>query len=89
MPDTSFRDRVRAGPATSIRRTSAAPGGFDLGDVDFLHGHHGIEGALGFIAAGRHRLGQHARGDLPGDAPFVLAPAAGTFLAAIAAIAFQ
>src|SRR5690606_8192660 len=37
-----------------------------------------------FIAAGSHRLGQRARGNLPGDTPFVLAPAARTFLTAIA-----
>src|SRR4029077_16318993 len=37
-----------------------------------------------FIAAGRHRLGQYARRDLPGDAPLVLAPAAHAFLATIA-----
>src|SRR3954468_24142438 len=30
----------------------------------------------GFFAAGRQRLGQYARRDLPGDAPLVFAPAA-------------
>ncbi len=35
-------------------------------------------------AINRKRLGQRARGDLPGEAPPVLAPAALTFLAAIA-----
>src|ERR1700704_1237282 len=65
-------------------KISAAPRRFDRGDVDFLHAHHGLERALCFIAAGRHRLRQHARRDLPGDAPFVLAPAARTLLAAIA-----
>src|SRR3984893_11503345 len=64
--------------------TSAAPRRFDRGDVDFLHAHHGTECALCFIAAGRQRLCQHARCDLPGDAPLVLAPAARTFLASIA-----
>src|SRR5207249_1071066 len=34
--------------------------------------------------AGRQRLGQHARRDLPGNAPLVLAPAALALLAAIA-----
>src|SRR6476646_6542234 len=63
---------------------SAAPCGLDLGDVDLLHVHHRLECALCFVAAGRHRLGQHARRDLPGDAPLVLAPAARTLLAAIA-----
>ena len=46
--------------------------------------HHRVEGALGLGAAGGERLHQRARGDLPGDAPFVLAPAAGAFLAAVA-----
>src|SRR3546814_7482512 len=64
---------------------SAPPRGFDLGDVDFLHPHHGFERALG---GGRIRVGidihELARGYLPGQAPFVLAPAALAFLAAIA-----
>src|SRR5690606_21354531 len=43
-----------------------------------------LEGALGggFVGAGG-RVGQHARGDLPGDAPLVLAPAALAFLPAV------
>ena len=57
----------------------AAPRRLDRGDVDLPHGHHRVERALCFVAAGRHRLGQHARRDLPGDAPFVLAPAARRF----------
>src|SRR5262245_32035311 len=56
---------------------------FDLGDVDLLHGHHGLERPLCCclvrIIVG---LKQHARRNLPGKAPFVLAPAAGAFLAA-------
>src|SRR6202008_3906914 len=43
-----------------------------------------IKCALGFGTASRHRLGQHARRDLPGNAPFVLAPAASALLPAIA-----
>src|SRR5229473_1474308 len=65
-------------------KISAAPRRFDRGDVDFLHAHHGIECALCFVAAGRQRLCQHARRDLPGDTPLVLAPAARTLLASIA-----
>src|SRR6266516_6872775 len=65
-------------------KISAAPRRLDRGDVYFLHTHHGIECALCFSAAGRHRLGQHARRDLPGDAPLVLAPAARALLASIA-----
>src|SRR6266849_6099521 len=63
---------------------SAAPLRLDRGDVDLLHAHHRIKRALCFIAADRQRLGQHARRDLPGDAPLVFAPAARTLLAAIA-----
>src|SRR5260370_12273942 len=63
---------------------SAGPRRLDRGDVDLLHAHHRIKRALCFIAAGRQRLGQHARRDLPGDAPLVFAPAARTLLAAIA-----
>ena len=61
---------------SSCGGTSAAPRRLDRGDVDLLHAHHRIERALCFIAAGRHRLRQHARRDLPGDAPLVFAPAA-------------
>jgi hypothetical protein len=67
-----------------VMKISAAPRRFDRGDVDFLHAHHGIECALCFIAAGGHCLCQHARRNLPGDAPLVLAPAARTLLAPIA-----
>src|SRR5262249_13647226 len=40
--------------------------------------------ALSFGAASRQRLRQYARRDLPGDAPFVFAPAACALLPAIA-----
>jgi tripartite-type tricarboxylate transporter receptor subunit TctC len=66
----------RAVPPRSRRRRS-------------FHVHHRIERALCFRAAGRHRVGQHARRDLPGDAPFVLAPAAGAFLPPLPTMAFQ
>src|SRR4030095_15269492 len=46
--------------------------------------HHRIERALGFSAADRQRLCQHAWRDLPGDAPLVLAPAARALLSSIA-----
>ena len=64
--------------------TSAAPRGLDGGDVDLLHRHHRREGTLCLTAASRKRVGQRARGDLPGEAPAILAPAARAFLAAIA-----
>src|ERR671913_788756 len=64
--------------------TSAPPRGLDGGDVDLLHRHHCREGTLCLTATSRKRVGQHARDDLPGEAPPVLAPAALTLLAAIA-----
>src|SRR3954467_2690065 len=63
---------------------SAAPRRFDGRDVDLLHGHHGIERALCFATACSERFGEHARRDLPGEAPFVFTPAARTFLTAVA-----
>ena len=50
----------------------------------FAHSHHRLESALGFIAASRERVGQHARRDLPGNSPLVLAPPALALLPAIA-----
>src|SRR5579859_1450322 len=64
--------------------SSAASRRLDGGDVDLLHRHHRLEGALRLSATGRQRVGQHARGDLPGEAPAVLAPTARAFLAAVA-----
>jgi hypothetical protein len=65
--------------------TSTAAGRFDCRDVDFLHLHHGIERALG---GGGVRIGdrlcQGDWGNLPGQAPFVLAPTAVALLAAVA-----
>ena len=55
--------------------------GLDRGDVDLLHRHHGREGALCLIASGGKGVRERTRGDLPGQAPAVLAPAALTFLA--------
>src|SRR4030095_9491039 len=55
----------------------------DRRDVDLLHRHHRLEGALSRIAALIEGVDQHARRDLPGKAPFVLAPAALAFLAAV------
>src|SRR6476646_10844997 len=62
---------------------SAAPRRLDRGDVDFPHFHHRSESALGFIAASRERVGQHARRDLPGNFPLVFAPPALALLPAI------
>ena len=59
--------------------------GLDLCEVDLPHHYHRLERARGFgtVGAGR-QLDQPARGDLPGMAPAVLAPAAVAFLAAVA-----
>src|SRR5262245_20467761 len=67
----------------SRRRNLAVPRRLDCGDVDLSHVHHSFKRALCFIAAGRHRFCQYARRDLPRHAPFVFAPAARAFLAAI------
>src|SRR5215213_7601935 len=50
----------------------------DRGNVDLLHGHHRLEGSFGRcgVRAGGG-VEQDAGGDLPGEAPPVLAPAAG------------
>src|SRR5215203_827424 len=64
--------------------TSAPPRCLDGGDVDLLHRHHRLEGTLCLSAASPKRLGQRARGDLPGEAPAVLAPTTLAFLAAMA-----
>ena len=54
------------------------------GDIDPAHRHHRLEGAPGRRAVGAgDGFAENTRGDLPGDAPFVAAPAAGAFLAAI------
>ena len=66
-----------------IDRRYAAPSRLDRGHVNFLHIHHRSKRAFCFNTAGSQRLGQRTWRDLPGDAPFVLAPTARTFLAAI------
>src|SRR5258708_4941739 len=64
--------------------TSASARCLDGGDVDLLHRHHRLEGTLCLTATSRKRVGERAGGDLPGEAPAVLAPTALAFLAAIA-----
>src|ERR1051325_3452547 len=59
----------RRGPISTAVRP------LDGGDVDLFHLHHRIERALGGSAVGiGERLGQGDRRNLPGQAPFVLAP---------------
>jgi len=65
--------------------TSTAARRFDCSDVDLFHLHHRIERALGGSGIGiGYRSRQRQRRNLPGQAPFVLAPAAGTLFAAVA-----
>src|SRR5947209_1991672 len=77
-------DSRAAQVAQPVVSTSAPPRCLDGGDVDLLHRHHRREGTLCLTAASGKRVSQRARGDLPGEAPAVLAPTALTFLAAVA-----
>ena len=76
---------LRVTRASPFRRTSTAARRLDFSDVDLFHLHHRIERALGDsgIRIG-DRFGQDDRRNLPGQAPFVLAPTAGTLFAAVA-----
>src|SRR5262245_31744720 len=73
----------RRGGSAPESATSPAPCRLDRGYIDLSHAHHRIERALCFVAPGSQRLGQHARRDLPRDAPLVFAPTALALLAAI------
>ena len=59
----------RADRVVPCRRSSAATCRLDGGDVDLLHRQHRRERAPGLGAPGGHRVGQRARGDLPGETP--------------------
>ena len=59
-------------------------GGLDRGDVNLLHWHHRLERSLGLVPSCCHGIRQHARRDLPREAPAVFAPSALTLLAAVA-----
>src|SRR5277367_2551325 len=64
---------------------STAASRLDCSDVDLLHLHHRIERALGDSGIGiGDRFYQDDRRNLPGQSPFVLAPAARALLAAVA-----
>src|SRR5262245_17156583 len=76
---------LRFGDARFEGTTSTAARRLDCGDVDLSHLHHRIERALGDSGIGiGYRVGQSDRRNLPGQSPFVLAPAARTLLAAVA-----
>src|SRR4051812_14105293 len=64
--------------------TSGSPRCLDAGDIDLLHRHHRLKGALCLTTTGRKRTGQRTRCDLPGKAPAVLAPSARAFHPAVA-----
>src|SRR6267142_1546739 len=65
--------------------TSTAARRLDCSDVDVFHLHHRIERALGGSGIGiGDRFRQGDRRNLPGQSPFVLAPAARALLAAVA-----
>src|SRR5215475_181064 len=65
--------------------TSTAARRLDCSDVDLFHPHHRIERALGGSSIGiGYRFCQSQRRNLPGQAPFVLAPAACALFAAVA-----
>src|SRR5512139_1001963 len=65
--------------------TSTGARRLDCSDVDLFHLHHRIERTLGGSGIGiGYRFRQSQRRNLPGHAPFVLAPAACTLLAAVA-----
>src|ERR1700692_1675836 len=74
-----FRDaRFEDATSTAARR-------LDCSDVDLFHLHHRIERALGGSGIGTgYRFGQSDRRNMPGQSPFVLAPAALTLFAAVA-----
>src|SRR5437016_7871961 len=79
---------LRTGMSTLRRRCPDAPSTaacrFDRGDINLGHLHHRIERALGGSAIRiGYRLGQGGRRNLPGQAPFVLAPAARALLTAV------
>ncbi len=60
------------------------PRGFDGGDVYLFHRHHRVEDSFGDGGIGVGiAFGESERRDLPGEAPFVFAPAALAFLAAV------
>ena len=82
-----FLDRLdRFRDARFEDATSTAARRLDCSDVDLFHLHHRIERALGDSGIGiGDRLDQGDRRNLPGQSPFVLAPAAHAFLATVCA----
>src|SRR4051794_39596739 len=76
-------ERFSTGSIGRLSSTTARR--LDGSDVDLCHLHHRIERALGGSGIGiGDRLRQDDRRNLPGQSPFVLAPAARALLAAVA-----
>src|SRR5205085_9196095 len=68
----------------ALSASSSAPCRIDGGDVDLFHFHHRLERSLGGRTVGIGRcVQQRPRGDLPGQAPSVLAPSARALGAAV------
>src|SRR5262245_49687865 len=85
MCPTSTRLRKLDASRRWLGPVSTATRRLDCGDVDVFHLHHRIERALGGSGIGiGYGLRQSERRNLPGHAPFVLAPAARTLLSAVA-----
>src|SRR5687767_12824654 len=78
------RTPTRSIPWSPMLALRPPPGCLDRSDVDLLHRHHRLVRAFCLTANGRKCVHQRAGGDLPGEAPAVLAPTALAFLAAIA-----
>src|SRR5687768_13318525 len=79
LTDAGQKPRPRFPVASTAERR------LDCSDVDLSHPHHRIEGALGGRAIGTgERFRQGYRSNLPGQPPFILAPAAGALLATVA-----
>jgi hypothetical protein len=73
------------GSSVLLSARRSAPCGFDRRDVDLFHLHHRVERALRGCLVGISRcFDQHARRDLPRQAPLVLAPPALALGAAVA-----
>src|SRR5215213_4100980 len=80
---TPSNDRKTAPVSLRIDRL-AAGGGFDRGDLDLLHRHHGLERPLGLRrVCVRCQFQQPPGRDLPRKAPLVLAPTASAFHPAV------
>ena len=68
FPQASRAVAHRTGRDRRVRRivpSTPSNGFLDRGNVDFLHRHHRLEGAFGFVTARTQGIGQDLRRDLP------------------------